>query len=306
MKTKTRILSLAGGGGRCIIESAFMAEIEKMLCKEAGKVVKLADYFDMIAGTSGGGILALAYAMKERSAVEIHRMLVANVGLIFSRDAWHRMKSLGGVIDHKYSSDGLLVVLHTLFGQTTIDELPVDVLIPSFDVATGKGVFFSSLKDHNARLIDAAQATSAAPTYFMPARDTLIDGAMVANQPAMCAISELRGYNQDMDAEDVLLLAVNAGHCPAPFDPAGGDGLLQYATALVDMFINGDEGVVGYQLKQVFSGSPRNYLAISPVLDHPIAIDDTTNETIALLCWIGEEAAKRSEVEEFVLKLINN
>ena len=192
---------------------------------------RTAQLFDLIAGTSTGGILALgltrpgAEGQPLFTADEMVGLYEKDGGKIFDRGMLHRFKALGNLADEKYPSHGIDAVLKARFGETMLSEAVTAVLVTAYDIEEREPYFF---KSHRARLEaprnhlmrDAARATSAAPTYFEPAKmlcgdapngyKALVDGGVFANNPAACALVESLSFF-DQRLEDVVMLSLGTG-----------------------------------------------------------------------------------------------
>jgi len=183
---KCHILSLSGGGYKGLYTARILNEIEKQFhCPIANK-------FDLLAGTSIGGIIAIALAL-EIPTSEIIKIFEEHGKEIFCRPRkWPIFKS-------KYENANLKQFLESLFGDKKIGDLKHRIIIPTFNYTTGKPQLLKTRhnekfhKDIECSLVDAALATSAAPTYFPVFRKTtgdFIDGGIVANNPAPFACIE--------------------------------------------------------------------------------------------------------------------
>ena len=191
------ILSLSGGGFRGLFTIKFLAEIEK----KAGR--PLAHYFDLICGTSIGGILALALAC-EIPCEKLEKVFLENSSKIFNlRFKSQKLTYFLSLFQSRYTSEGLCEILEQFFGKRKIGDLNHRILIPAVDLFTGRGRIFktphhqSLTVDQRLRLVDVALATSAAPTFFAPHKiegRTFVDGALLSNDPALFAVHEIRQF----------------------------------------------------------------------------------------------------------------
>lgn len=282
-KKPIRILSIDGGGIRGIIPAMVLAEIERRTGKNTAYL------FDLIAGSSTGGIIALALVKPTEDgkpqylATDTIRIYENKGKTIFSRSFLHKVKSLGNIADQKYPADGIESVLNEYFGGALLSDAITDVIIPSYDIERRQPFFFKSsdAKNTNKTGCDfpmriAARATSAAPTYFEPAKiDTggfedyyaLIDGGLVSNNPAMCAYVEARKLYPDREAKDFFLLSLGTGRVThrLPYEDAKGWGLGGWAKPLLSAVYDGVSQSVDYQLKQLIS--PDNYFRLQTKLD---------------------------------------
>lgn len=208
-KNLVRILSLNGGGARGLFTITVLAEIERILASKTGNDnVKIGHYFDLITGTSIGGILALGLAA-DKSARELEVVFRENAPLIFpqSKAPWFLPRKCCELFRLAtralYKTEPLAKVITDMVGDTTtFNELTRRVMIPAVNLSTGKPQFFKTphnpnfTRDARLTLLDAALATSAAPTYFAPhyckeLNAYFVDGGLVANNPSFIGLHEV-------------------------------------------------------------------------------------------------------------------
>lgn len=208
-KVKRRILAIDGGGVKGIFPASFLAEVENAL-----SIRSVADYFDLIAGTSSGGIIAIGLGLGF-SAREIVDLFQQQGAAIFPHQIFPTslLRVLCGF--QRYEPNRLREALTRLFGDKTLADSRVRLLIPSFDA--GRADIHIYKTRHHSRLcmdfrvsaVEVSMATAAAPTYF-PAYDsidgiTLIDGGIWANNPVALAVIEgIAVLGWDPDEIDVL------------------------------------------------------------------------------------------------------
>ena len=189
-----RILTIDGGGIRGAFPAALLAELEDSL----GEPVS--EYFDLIAGTSTGGIIALGLGMG-LTAGEILSFYTEHGPRVFAGAArWRRLRQL---LKSKYSSAALKEALSEMFGDRRLGESSTRLVIPSASLENGEVYIYKTAhhprleRDYRERAVDIALATSAAPTYFpahrSPAGVPLIDGGIWAANPAGLAAVEAVG-----------------------------------------------------------------------------------------------------------------
>ncbi len=179
-----RILSIDGGGIKGVFPASFLTEIEK----QTGR--NIADYFDLIVGTSTGGIIALGLGMGF-SAANILDFYEKNCDAIFSGNRF--LKCLRHLYLSKYSSEPLKNALEKTFGNRKLGESSKRLVIPSLCLENGEVHIFKTahnqrfMYDYKERVVDVALATAAAPTYFpthrLAAGTPLVDGGMWVNNP---------------------------------------------------------------------------------------------------------------------------
>ena len=196
--SKRRILSIDGGGILGAFPAAFLAELE--LDRPIGS------YFDLIAGTSTGGILALGLGMGMRAS-EILDLYEKRGSEIFGggRGALadflvRNFRRARWCFRNKYDLERLRKVLRDVFGEKRIGEAKTRLVIPAWNslaksVHIYKTAHHPRLKtDYKSSVVDAALATSAAPSYFQRHVTRhgvgLVDGGIWANNPVAVAVVE--------------------------------------------------------------------------------------------------------------------
>lgn len=209
-----QVLSLSGGGFRGLYAAQVLAGIEEA----AG--TPLAQHFDLIAGTSVGGILALGLALGVPAA-DMARAFRENGGAIFSnrpapRSRPARLRALlRGARRASHQAEPLARVLtHLLGDDTKIANLRQRVMIPAVNLTKGRPQVFktphhaSFVRDKHLRAVDVALATSAAPTYFPLHRigdELFADGGLYANAPDLLALHEAEHFlKQQSDGVHML------------------------------------------------------------------------------------------------------
>ena len=268
MPNLMKVLSIDGGGIRGIIPAMILTEIEK----RTGKPI--AELFDLIAGTSTGGILALGLTKPDPSGTKPQYTAEDGIKLyetegsrIFSRSIWHKIHSVWSVEEEKYPSDGIESVLNEYFGDARLKDARTEVLITSYEIERRIPFFFRSTRARDPQkpgydfpMWQVARATSAAPTYFEPIKIetddrsdyyALIDGGVFANNPAMCAFAEAKIMYRD--ADEFLIVSLGTGELtrPLPYDEAKGWGLRQWAQPIIGVIFDGVSDTVDYQLEQL-------------------------------------------------------
>jgi len=316
-----RILSIDGGGIRGIIPALVLAEIEKQAQKPA------CELFDLVAGTSTGGILALGLTVPDTKGQPRYkaRDLVAlyekNGQRIFSRTIWHRIHSGWGLREEKYPADPLEGILKDYFGDTRLDQSLTEVLVTAYAIERRCPFFFRSIraknKDHfgetfNFLMREAARSTSAAPTYFEPYRldslddendyYALVDGGVFANNPAMCAFAEARNLWPN---DELILVSLGTGELTRslPIEEARTWGLAEWIKPVLDVVFDGVSDSVSYQIEQLLGNS---YLRLQTRL---VAgnddMDDASETNLRALKLLAKELIrdKKDEIEMICKKL---
>ncbi len=186
-----QILSLDGGGIRGIFSAAVLAAIEDDLGVEVDK------HFDLVAGTSTGGIIALALGLGIRPR-QILEFYVSYGARIFERR--FGLELIQHWMIRKYSSKPLESALKSIFGDKSFGDSSLRLVVPAYNLDTDEVYNFRTphlerlRRDYRVPAWKVAMATSAAPTFFSAYRGVdsarLLDGGIWANNPSMVAIVE--------------------------------------------------------------------------------------------------------------------
>jgi predicted acylesterase/phospholipase RssA len=307
------ILSIDGGGIRGIVPALLLAQLEARLGR------RTAHLFDLIAGTSTGGILALGLARPDDSGAPLYSA-TALAGLyeqqgeaIFHTPAWRRLLPVANVVDQKYPSSGITSVLQNYFGDSRLRDAVTPVLVTSYEIERRMPFFFRSSRaqldpDYDFPMRDVARATSAAPVYFEPHKINvpgtagyyaLIDGGVYANNPAMCALVEA---HELFDDDDVLLVSLGTGSLtrPIPYDQASKWGLAGWAKPLLDVVFDGVSSSVDYQLHQLLHRKKeRRYFRFQVQLDPALQAMDCASPSNLRGLKLLAEAELRNRADDF-------
>lgn len=194
-----RILSVDGGGIRGVYPATFLAGLEQRYL--GGQSV--ARYFDLIAGTSTGGILAVGLAAGLRAA-ELRDLYVDRgfeifppIGSGLLGTVERRLRDACQYFKFRYDRKALMRILQDTLGDRKFGEAQTRLCIPSFDGRYSEAYIFKTphhpdfRKDACERMTKVAAATAAAPTFFQPLEDggyTFVDGGVWANNPIMIAL----------------------------------------------------------------------------------------------------------------------
>ena len=275
-----RVLSIDGGGIRGIIPALVLADIER----RTGR--RVAELFDLVAGTSTGGILACALTIPDAPpASEIVDLYRRRGPAIFRRSLWQRISSADGLLDEKHDAHELVRALRDQLGDARLSDATTNVLVTSYDLVARQPHFFKSWRpDRDAAMVDVAHATAAAPTYFEPlALDgrSLIDGGVFATNPAMCAYAEARRLRPD-EACYVVSLGTGEHTRSIAHEQAAGWGLVEWVRPLIDVVFDGVADAVDYQLRHVCPDG--DYVRLQTVLDRASdALDDASEVNLRRL-----------------------
>ena len=214
-----RILSIDGGGIRGVFPAAALAALERTYT--GGRSV--ADYFDLIAGTSTGGILALGLGARLSAAklLDLYAARGCEIFRPFPNNPLGRLRAWlrdqRQYARYSYDSEALRRLLTEQLGDRLFGESRSRLCIPAFDGRHGEVFVFKTPHNRDYKtdrfelMVNVALATAAAPTYFRPLElggYTLVDGGVWAINPVMLAVIEaLICFDVNRDQIDVLSLS---------------------------------------------------------------------------------------------------
>lgn len=230
-KKPFKILSIDGGGIRGVFPAMFLAKLEARLAEKNKAKAQIYQHFDLICGTSTGGIIAIALALGI-PAHDIYKLYLDNATNIFGRKknsyrqlnyAAHEREVLGTLIRDKFKK---------AFNDDDprLKDCKTAVCIPIYDLLLGKPSVLKSdyhpkfSRDYHIPAYQAALATSAAPTFFNPYSNSYtdlngietpfnnkVDGGVVANNPTLLGIVEAQvAFYQPL--ENLRVLSLGTGH----------------------------------------------------------------------------------------------
>jgi len=263
-----KILSLDGGGIRGMFPAAFLAKLEEHLD------APISSYFDLIAGTSGGGIIAIGLGLG-LSAKDIMTLYELHGRAIFDQQHGRLRNSirqwLRGArhwINTKYSSQPLKDALIEILGDRKLGESQTRLVIPAWHPMLERVYIYKTAHhprletDYKSLAVDAAMATAAAPTFFRPHLTTdaieLVDGGVWANNPIGVAVIEAIGtLNWPRDRIKILSVGTtNDVQGPSPLS-----GKLSMASSLARLFLAGQShSALG--TAKIVTGHGHNHTAI--------------------------------------------
>lgn len=224
-----RILSIDGGGIRGILPASVLAELERRYLGGAA----ISNYFDMIAGTSTGGIIALALS-KGLTAAQVRDIYLERGGSIFPPPSKlvRLMRKMLRFIRHVYNRQPLEDELVRIFGDAPLGEAKVRLCIPSFEGRYGEPWIYKTphhpdyKKDRVVAMKTVGLATSAAPTYFAALANngyTMVDGGLWANNPIMNVLVDALACF-DIDRRQIQILSLGCGETSFHVDTSKSKG----------------------------------------------------------------------------------
>jgi predicted acylesterase/phospholipase RssA len=279
-----RILAIDGGGIRGLIPAVVLAELER----RTGR--RIAELFDLVAGTSTGGILACGLTRPADAggaaytAADLIGLYESEGPAIFNRALAVRGGSGDGGRGERYDDAGLNAALHRYLGASTLSQTLTDVLITAYEIERREVFLFRSSRArddpaHDFTLMDAARATAAAPTYFVPARVrdvagaatwALIDGGVFAANPALLAVAEARASGSSDVVDIVVSLGTGAPTRRLALEEARAWTRSDWARPMLDVVLDGGSESVDSALGRLLPDG--RYVRLQTRLDE--AADD--------------------------------
>lgn len=327
-KKCVRILSIDGGGIRGVIPATVLNYIESRLV--SGR--RIADCFDIIGGTSTGGIIALLLTTPDQnnhpkySTKDICYIYEEFGKNVFSQSLWQFIKSGNGWWGPKYASESLEEHLKIYFGEVKLRNVLSNVIIPAYEIELDKTFFFKSSRarreiNQDIYITDLARATSAAPTYFTPAivKDCsqqrtlhLIDGGIAVNNPTLAAtVYAVEIYGPDIDFF-IVSLGTGTNYGAETKNISNEDvktsGLIGWAHRIVPMMMYAVNDITNYEMRYVFNHSQRRkYYRFQPILESEnIDMDNADLENIKILKQHAEDLILQQQEElSEIIQILN-
>ena len=315
-----KILSIDGGGIKGLYSAKIIEHLEQQFNGP------MSDYFDLVCGTSTGGLIALALSLKI-PAVEICDFYKKYGKVIFPQRNKLRNIIRQTLWKGKFSDKPLRKVLEEMFSDKKIEDVHNLLCIPSYSLTDARPWIFKYDhpegqldRDNKAFCVDVALATSAAPTYFPVAEidyydhKQFIDGGMWANNPTMVGVIEALSYfvGEGRPFNNIQVLSIsslnNIGGKPTGLKRER--AFLDWRNDLFDTSIVGQSHFTHYLMSKL---SEMNHIkihyeripseVISAEQHHLVQLDVATDNAIRLLMGKGNDrgelAKKDPNIKEF-------
>jgi patatin-like phospholipase/acyl hydrolase len=323
--TRRIVLSIDGGGVRGIVPAIVLNEILFRMSKITRDIEPLHKYFDLVVGTSAGAIVASSLVTPKLSNAyeavltpdEIVNFFKIRSREIFPQTLYQKIRDMLTVIDEKYDSIHLERILENVFHDTRVSASLTNVVYTAYDIETRSPVFITNISDDfgmnfDMSVKDAVRASTAAPTYFEPARvlsgdgtsyQSLIDGGVFMNDPALAALhySNVLGF----DLPDVTIISLGTGSEARPYmyHEVKNWGIFNWISPrrgvpLLSILMSGQSMSTRMMLDKTLNRDPSNirYIKIddklSPGNDD---LDDSSDENISELEVFARSLIKRHD-----------
>lgn len=315
-----KILAIDGGGVKGLYSSTVLEHLEE---KFGGNI---SDYFDMLCGTSTGGLIALALSLKI-STKDISNIYLKNGSKIFPKQS--KIKGLYNQIfgKGKFSDKALKVILEEIFKDKKLSESNNLLCIPSYSVTDARPWVFKYdhkegdlSRDNKAKYVDVALATSAAPTFFPMAEidyydsKQFIDGGVWANNPTLVGLIEALTYyvGKDKKFKKLKILSIsslsNTGGKPTGLKRER--GFIDWRDDLFDTSLTGQSLFTDYFMSKIkeISDVSVEYTRIpsakiSSSQECLVQLDVATKDALNLIRGkgndMGEIYKKKNEISDF-------
>lgn len=296
------ILCIDGGGMRGIIPIQVLKYLENKL-KEHNCKKNLIENFDLVSGTSTGGLIALSLSCQNGKTLEEMENQYMYCGPYIFPIVQNSFFGIKRLLMDKYPTDGIESVLDSWFCDKTMKESTIPTMVVSYDLSIGKEKLIRSWEESDFLVKDAARATSAAPTYFAPLvkdNSILVDGGVIANNPSIYAYYEAKKLYPNCKKFTILSLST-AGICHT-MSLNETSGLISWADSVVPMYTTAQKQNCNYILENERDVS---YLRIDGQMDIDIKMDDVTPESLNYMKEFGKVLAIKNEtaLEDIVCSL---
>jgi len=267
------ILTIDGGGIRGYFSAYLLERIQQELN------IDFSGYFDLIAGTSTGSIIAAALAT-DYPIEEVTKIYKEKGNNIFKPKCF----SFGGILKAKYSKKCLIEELEKVFFDKTLSDTNTRLLIPAIDLINSQVHVFKSnyldefVRDVNVPIKDAVLASCSAPTYFKPTTIDpflLADGGLWANDPSLVSYVEAIGKLK-VPADEVRILSIGSGvgeHYYSHENAGSKWGAITGwgGAEIVDLILNLQSKTAGNMLYHL---PKKDYLRLNFKRDYKLSLDD--------------------------------
>lgn len=323
------ILCLDGGGIRGVIPTLVLQALARAL-RRCGWHRPMHQTFDLIAGTSTGGIVAAGLASPHvtgdpaKAAAtpdELARLYTLEGPKLFSRSIWQRVITAEGLLGPRYAATNLTRILKRQLGvHTKLSQALTHLVLTAYDLEARSAKFLTNCglglnQSDDYFVWQAALASASAPTFFPPAAiqnltrsstEALIDGGVFANDPVLAALVE--GCKMGWQLQDMVVLSLGTGNQTRPISAskATGWGPLSWVnpangSPIISIFMQGQASTASYQARHLLAGitrskqlSPPRYLRIDGPLEGPSDnLDDASAANLQNLLDFGSRLSNQ-------------
>ncbi|MCW5822775.1 MAG: patatin-like phospholipase family protein [Cyanobacteria bacterium TGS_CYA1] len=287
-----RILSIDAGGVRAIVPAVILSQMER----QAGKPIY--ELFDLIVGTSTGGLLALCLT-KPNGANSLTPQLNASDMVRFfeehARSIYPQNSFMDGWLRPKYDRKSMDKALEELLGDFRLKQALTNVAVTAYDTENKLPVLFKSwlaknLDSFDFAARDVARAACSIPTYFEPVNlnrneqfKSIVDGSVFASNPSLSAFCEAVSIFANEPC-DFLMVSLGTGRCARglPFDHIRTWGQFHWMKEIVSVYADSNTDAIDQQMHSVLpittDGRQRYFRIQQNIHDENIGVMDNTSE----------------------------
>jgi len=302
------ILSLDGGGIRGIVPAAVLAYLEDRIQNIMhDRRLRIANLVDFVAGTSSGsiigGLMIIPQTTKNNYVTtlytmwEIVQMYFEFGGQVFKKNNfWYDVKTVWGLFGPRFPESNIEAPLLQYMNHYKLKDLLKPCMFSGYDIDKRKVIFYTNADEHQLYsdyyLKDVARGSASVPSIFPPAYfnegihvNTIIDGGVFANNPALAAYMEVsktifKGDTQPKNygTQDIMMISLGTGDYSKksfPYNKTKKWGSAQWTVPALDMVATSNSEVTHYQMEKIFAttNSLQNYKRINP----PILLGSTNS-----------------------------
>ena len=313
-KRHFKVLAIDGGGIKGLFSAQVLAKFEEAFG------TKVTDCFDLICGTSTGGIIALGASLGIPMK-DVVRFYEEKGPAIFAESS--KKTCIGKIrfllrqvgLFGKYDSKELEGALKEVFGEKTMADCNNLMCIPAYNLNSARGRVFKKdynqfTEDNSKLCVDVALATAAAPTY-LPVKeidgDQFVDGGVWANNPSMVGFNEyLYQFANDERFDGVEILSISSCEvAKGAIHKKTKRGFIRWASALFDVFMNGQARSTLFYMNNL-KGKLNFYYdyqrvcndALSPEQAKIIDMDNASPKAIERLKSLGNDTAINAKMHK--------
>ena len=318
---KKRYLAMDGGGTKAIVPLVYLSYLEYQLNTPIVKI------FDIMAGSSSGGILATALALphpedymlpreEKRPKFTVNEIMGLYLDMsrkVFDCNLGNSIKNLWGLLGPRYDSSRLSDFLDEEYDGTKARELLTEVMTTAYDLDKQAPSAFNSQSDEHKDLLvkDLVMATTAAPTYFTPHNiknmGRYVDGAIFAPTPAIWLLMGLErlfsSQPEDLakEIENTTLVSIGTSSLDSNvskrYDGAENWGLIKWVLQVFEIFDDGVTDTIDKQISALLKDN--SYRLDVKVTDkEDLSLDSTDPERLSSLYELAKDSVFKPDYQD--------
>lgn len=328
------ILALDGGGIRGVVPAVILDYLEKKIQHiQEVKTARIGTFMDLVGGTSTGSIVGSLMLLPCEEKLEfpkysmeaIMEMYIEMGPDVFKSHFWHNVKTLWGLFGSKFPASNIEPDLLQMLDHYKLKDLVKPCLFNAYDIDKRRVNIYTNHDDKGKYadyyVKDVVRGSTSIPAYFPPAhfnvgvdQNTLVDGGVFANNPAMVSyieaikeIKKVKGKGRRKSPHNILVISMGTGASKRkafPYSKAKRWGMVRWVFPILDVLLSGSSDIVDYEISRLFEayGASENYIRINPPLHYSTAPStDASKENITNL--LKDASAYIKENQEFLNNL---